>query len=55
MATGEGSPGCKALMSSMVALFALKSCKSRHLSDFFLNNKNRSVPGAIGGLNMSQF
>ena len=50
MATGEGSPGCKAPMSSMVALIALKSCKSLHLPDFFLNDKNRSVPGAIGGL-----
>ena len=55
MATGEGSPGCRALMSSMVALMALKSCKSLHLPDFFLNDKNRSIPGAIGGLNMSQF
>ena len=38
-ATGEGSPGCKAPMSSMVALIALKSCKSLHLPDFFLMTK----------------
>ena len=52
MATGEESPGPKAPMSSIVALIALRSSESHHLPDF--NDKNRSVPGAIRGLNMSQ-
>ena len=48
-ATGEGSPGCKAPMSSMVALIALKSCKSLHLPDFFLMTKIGVFQGLLEG------
>lgn len=35
-ATVEGSLGCKAPISIMESLTALRSCNSRHLPDFFL-------------------
>ena len=49
MATGEGSPSCKAPMFSIVALIALKSCKSRHLPDFFFITKMGVFQGLLEG------
>ena len=40
-------------MSSIVVFIALKSCNNLHFPDFFLNNKNRSIPGAIRRLYMA--
>ena len=49
MATGEESPGSKAPMSSIVALIALRSCKSRYLPDFFLMTKIGVLQGLLEG------
>ena len=49
MATGEGSPGCKAPMSSIVALISLKSCESCHLPDFFLMTNIGVLQGLLEG------
>ena len=43
IATGDGSPGCKALMGSMDSLTFLRSCDNLRLPN--LLNKYWSVPG----------
>ena len=49
IATGEGSLGCNAPISSIVALMALKSCSSLHFPNFFLITKMGVFQGLLEG------
>nr|KAF6422784.1 hypothetical protein HJG63_008590 [Rousettus aegyptiacus] len=49
MATGEGIPGCKAPIGTMVLLTALRSCKRRHFPERFCMTNIGVFQGDVDG------